>query len=114
MRSAPVSQHGPLQALCILGSRLGSGVAVKLGRDRFRVRERLRPLMLSYLGNYLLRMVRMRPHASAGIRGDRYSLGYSPLNRALPGHLDANYLRPLAGQKLRQLTASVRVHRRAL
>ena len=33
--------------------------------------------MLLYLGNELLRVVRMRPLVSVVVSGDRYSVGYS-------------------------------------
>jgi len=33
--------------------------------------------MLLYLGTDLLRVVRMRPLASVGVSGDRYSVSYS-------------------------------------
>jgi hypothetical protein len=36
--------------------------------------------MLSHLNNDLLRVVRTRPLLSVAIGGDRYSLGYSPLD----------------------------------
>lgn len=49
--------------------------------DRFRVRERYLPLMLSYLHFELLHMVRTRPLVSVAVGRDRYSVGYSPPGR---------------------------------
>ena len=48
--------------------------------DLFRVREVYLALMLSHPSNDLLRVVRTRPLVSVAIGGDRYSLGYSPLD----------------------------------
>jgi hypothetical protein len=61
-------------------------------RDRFRVRERYRPLLLSYLVPELRRIVCWRPRPSAAVCGDRYSVGYS-VARLRSDHLDANYRR---------------------
>ena len=46
-------------------------------RDLFRVRERCRSRLLSYLDSDLLRVVRTRPLVSAHVSVDRYSVGYS-------------------------------------
>ena len=58
-RRSPGDQ--PLPRSTLVGrcpTSLWSGVVVKLGRDRFRVRERCRMLMLSYYGCELRRIVR--------------------------------------------------------
>lgn len=46
-------------------------------KDRFRVRELRRPLVLSYFGNDLRRVVRTHPMVSVAVSGDRYLVGYS-------------------------------------
>ena len=53
-------------------------------RDRFCVRERYRPRLLSYLGNDLRRVVRTCPLVSVAVSGDRYSVGYSVARVAGP------------------------------
>jgi hypothetical protein len=52
-------------------------VVVKLGHDRFRVRELRQAPMLLYLGTDMLRVVRTRPLVPVAVSGDRYSASYS-------------------------------------
>jgi hypothetical protein len=65
-----------------------SVAVVKLGRDRFRVRECYLSPILSDLRIELLHAVHPRPLVSVAGGCDRYSVGYPP---ALPRHLDACY-----------------------
>jgi hypothetical protein len=50
--------------------------------DLFRIRELRRSRMLSYLGNELRRVVRVRPLVSVAVSGDRYSVCHSERQRS--------------------------------